>query len=88
MPENPILKRVDVKEIVKKYLEDNGYGGLCNCEGDCGCTLDDLMPCYAEGVEHCQAGYRVLLTAENIGQYEDCEAEIGDWITVLEKPKA
>ena len=32
-----------VKDIIKKYLEDNGYDGLCN--EICGCGLDDFMPC-------------------------------------------
>ena len=32
-----------VKDIVTKYLKDNGYDGLC---GDaCGCGLDNLFPC-------------------------------------------
>jgi hypothetical protein len=31
------------KEIIKKYLADNGFDGLC---GDgCGCPIGDLMPC-------------------------------------------
>jgi hypothetical protein len=33
----------DDKEIIARYLKINGYDGLC-CE-DCGCDLDDLMPC-------------------------------------------
>ena len=32
-----------IKEIVKEYLQDTGYDGLCN--GDCGCGVNDLMPC-------------------------------------------
>ena len=32
-----------VKEIVKEYLEKNGYDGLCS--ENCGCGLYNLMPC-------------------------------------------
>jgi len=32
-----------VTEIVWDYLKSHGYDGLCGDE--CGCGLDDLMPC-------------------------------------------
>lgn len=47
-----------VKEIVKKFLEDNGYDGLTS--GECGCKVEDLMPCdgcMGCGQEDCQAGH-------------------------------
>ena len=44
-----------VKSIVAAYLRANGYDGLY--WEDCGCLLDDLMPCYREGIEHCEPGY-------------------------------
>ena len=34
---------MNVYEITKKYLIDNGYDGLFT--DDCGCLVDDLMPC-------------------------------------------
>ena len=41
------MKKTDepltISKIVHEYLKDNGYDGLC-CE-ECGCGLDDLMPC-------------------------------------------
>ena len=43
-----------VQEIVKDYLEKCGYDGLCR--DDCGCGLDDFMPCSSfalEGVPTC-----------------------------------
>ena len=32
-----------IRELIAKYLRDNGYDGLAGDE--CGCGLDDLMPC-------------------------------------------
>jgi hypothetical protein len=48
---------MNVKEIVAEYLAVNGYGGLYG-ECDCGCFLDDLMPC-GEGCDTCEAAYAV-----------------------------
>ena len=47
---------MDVKEIVKKYLKDNGYDGLVRLDVECGCKLDDLMPCNGPEVD-CEPGY-------------------------------
>ena len=48
-------KQHNVLEIVKKYLEDNGYDGLYN--DDCGCCLDDLAPCDSNCL-NCTPGYK------------------------------
>ena len=45
-----------VSDIVKKYLEDNGYEGLWDEDSDCGCPIDDLFPC-SEHAEGCHPGY-------------------------------
>lgn len=44
-----------VKEIVIEYLKKNGYDGLYN--DDCGCALDDLIPC-CDNIETCMAGVK------------------------------
>ncbi len=44
-----------VYEIVEKYLFDNDYDGLYT--DDCGCLLDDLMPCCSE-CYNCEPGYK------------------------------
>ena len=36
---------INVKEIVAQYLKAKGFDGLFNEVGECGCGLNDLMPC-------------------------------------------
>jgi hypothetical protein len=53
---------MNVKEIVLQWLKANGYDGLFI--DDCGCVLDDLMPCAAAyygdgGCDGCVPGYKV-----------------------------
>jgi len=63
-----------VKEIVKKYLEDNGYDGLTS--GDCGCKVDDLVPCGGATCcgSHmdCKAGYLTDCDPETCSADGDC----------------
>ena len=48
----------NLKSIVTEWLKANGYDGLCNDE-ECGCGIDDLMPCGEPG-EHCVAGHKTV----------------------------
>ena len=45
-----------VEEIIIKYLKENGYDGLAG-EEECGCSLDDFIPCGGESICECEAGY-------------------------------
>ncbi|ULJ68139.1 hypothetical protein [Wielerella bovis] len=45
-----------IQEIIKIHLEQNGFDGLYNSAAECGCLLDDLMPCDQPN-PNCQAGY-------------------------------
>ncbi len=45
--------------IIAKYLNENGCDGLYNFDIECGCGLDDLMPCDGERVPLCEAGYKI-----------------------------
>jgi hypothetical protein len=49
---------MNCKEIVKKYLKDNGYDGLY-VPGECGCEIDDLQPC-SEDMSECKPGYKKI----------------------------
>jgi hypothetical protein len=61
----------NLKEIVKEWLVENGYDGLCLPEQECGCPLRALMPC-SEPSDQCQAGHKVM-------------RDDGDWIIVVGK---
>jgi len=46
---------MNVKTIVKQYLEKNGFDGLYR--DDCGCLFHELMPCDCD-ISECQPGYK------------------------------
>lgn len=48
---------MNVREIIKKHLEDNGFDGLYNTDGECACLKDDLLPCQDDSQE-CEPGYK------------------------------
>ena len=54
-----------VKEIIEKFLDEHGYDGLYNENGECACKRDDLMPCRhycGDGQESCCVGYLQPIT--------------------------
>jgi len=67
-----------VKEIVKKYLIENGYDGLCN--KGCGCEIDDLVPCDGVYIDDCIAGHKEKPSKDNFEDYDfGCDLE---WVIV------
>jgi len=46
-----------VGSIIRKWLEANGYDGLCQEECECGCKLDDLAPCESSDFINCIPGH-------------------------------
>ena len=48
---------MNVLEIIKEYLIQNGYDGLYNTAGECACLVEDLAPC-SESCLDCEPGYR------------------------------
>ena len=63
------------KEILINGLKEAGYDGLCNLE--CGCFLDDLIPCGNDpscceaGVERLVNGCRVIEPMKLKGESHD-----------------
>jgi len=59
-----VIEIHEVREQVRAKLKAEGYSGLY-CDGECGCTIDDLMPCDVaekdgdeEYVNGCESGYK------------------------------
>jgi hypothetical protein len=75
---------MNVYEIVKQYLKDNGFDGLCT--EDCGCLIDDLMPCDSECALDCEPGYRMekeeAARRGYMFDYDECK-----FIVTSEKPE-
>lgn len=47
-----------VREIVKGWLDNHGYDGLCNPDAECACGVDWLLPCNSP-CDKCQAAYKL-----------------------------
>jgi hypothetical protein len=60
-----------VKEIVKQFLELNGFDGLFNEDAPCACKLDELITC-DDYCSDCEAGYLVPCEEEWEGEFNYC----------------
>ena len=82
---------MNLKEIVKEYLEKNEYDGLFNGDVECACSLDDLMPCDEPHQANCRAGINcnhckgdIEHCNSHMNGFEECEC-IGDRESVLKE---
>lgn len=64
-------------EIVKAHLVAQGFDGLVQADADCGCLLDDLVPC-GEDCSSCEPAYRGM----------DLDGNPGDWAMYRTKAAA
>ena len=62
---------MEVRDIVKNYIKDNGFDGLFNGR-ECACSIDDLFPCGGEYINKCEPGYKSVCTC-GLG----CDFDIG-----------
>lgn len=67
---------VSCGEMVRIYLEQNGYDGLCEKDGVCGCVLEDLMPCDGDYAMACEAGYEVKYKNNDCPCGEGCDFHV------------
>jgi hypothetical protein len=49
---------MEIGDIIKKYLKDNGFSGLYSPAADCGCDMEDLFAC-GEDCTGCEPGYKI-----------------------------
>jgi hypothetical protein len=67
---------MNVREIVTAHLKAGGFDGLAG--EDCGCGLDDLMPCDGYGFDLCKPAKRhdfdgtCTVCAGVDGRVDDC----------------
>jgi len=57
MSEEYYAGKINVLEIIEKYLKENGYDGLYREDG-CGCELGDLGSCDSCPLD-CIPGYKI-----------------------------
>jgi hypothetical protein len=74
-----------IADYLAVKLKEDGYDGLCGAE--CGCGLDDFMPCL-EPYADCMPAYRVIC-AEDCPRFysEHCEGHIGQPCYQTTKPE-
>lgn len=69
-----------IKTIVTRWLKKNKYDGLCLLEHECGCGLDDFMPCEPYWNCDCVPAYKrdretCNRACEEHIDYDDCMGE-------------
>jgi hypothetical protein len=79
-------ERINVNEMVRLFLKERGYDGLCAVI--CGCGLDDLFPCGYCCENDCVAAYRYAFVQDPLHdcpEYEECsKSETGCISEVLD----
>ncbi len=68
---------INVRDIIKKWLKDNGYDGLYSSDYSCGCSLENFISCDESWVLNCQPGYKVPCEGSDHCQPGECEFHIG-----------
>lgn len=62
-----MVRNKEVLNILKGYLKENGYDGLYHSELECGCFIDDLIPCNSYFGE-CRPGFKQKIKTEEFGE--------------------
>jgi hypothetical protein len=58
----PVMSAPNVRTIVAAHLKAGGFDGLW--VDDCGCEIDDLMPCGVPWICDCQPGHKKPTTTD------------------------
>lgn len=66
----------DVRKIVEFALRTQGADGLVNEGGECGCSVDDLMPCMntADGLGDCKPAFEKVCPCCGETFFVNCDA--------------
>jgi hypothetical protein len=65
---------MNCKEIIIEYLKTHGFDGLCNPYGECGCGIDDLIPCECD-ISECSPAYKRECSGKCCN-YLDCDIRL------------
>ena len=78
-------ERVSVRDIVERYLRERGYDGLVSGDEfpDCGCGLDDLMPC-GSPIDRCQPAYACVIPEKF--RHLDPTYQMNGWKIFVNRP--
>lgn len=68
-------QRMNVREIITKYLKDNGYDGLYYND-ECGCELKELITC-GNVDEDCKPGHKIKCDPDTCINGGGCAWHIG-----------
>lgn len=60
---------MSITEMVRQYLEANGYDGLY-FPGECACKKDDLFPCGDPHMSECLPGYLKSCPQDECGEHD------------------
>jgi len=81
-------EKLDIRNMVKRWLKQHGYSALVYPGMGCGCGFDDFMPCDNPVVNGCVPGYEKIATKEDVENWEgDVELKVGQKFYVLKNPK-
>jgi hypothetical protein len=78
IPKSQRYPNVNIKEIIKEYLEENDYDGLCLSATNCWCFLSDFMSC-SQPEMTCEAGNKIPSTYEDTQTYRILPTKHNPW---------
>lgn len=75
------MKKIEIIADVRQRLEAQGFGGLYNDGGPCGCGIDDLAPCGECAIEECAGEAEEWINGCEAGyKHIDERSPTGEWV--------
>lgn len=80
---------MNVTDMVLRQLKITNHDGLTN--GECGCTIHNLMPCGGDSISKCIAAYawkvKAFIKANEGNEADFPDADYYDFLMSTEKPR-
>ncbi|MFA6904120.1 MAG: hypothetical protein WC236_13675 [Gallionellaceae bacterium] len=75
---------MNVKQITIAFLNAGGFDGLCSAQ--CGCSLDDFMPCGGDrDISECKPAMKHVCDGK-CGDCMDSAEEVKSWLHACYRP--